>query len=120
MSRKDPRRLMLLPLDAAMLAALRARRRPGRSLADVARRLLQETAPVTGLPIPTPIGPPIRHLPLQLPARLRLALAARATDHRLTPEELAARLLAASLGVPPVAEAPHAEPHPDRGAGADP
>jgi len=95
-SRKDPRRVLMVPLSAELRAALRAEAR-GRSLGDRVRRLMGPAlaGEVPEVDVPGTGG----CLPVQLPKRDRARLAALAQARGIAPERLCAGLLARSLGV---------------------
>jgi len=93
-SRKDPRRVLMVPLEPALRDRLRAMAR-GRSMGDQARvlvgRALEGDLPdVAGFAH----GP---CLPVQMPKRDRARLEAMAQVRGLSPEALAAGLLAQAL-----------------------
>ncbi|SLN14136.1 hypothetical protein ROJ8625_00447 [Roseivivax jejudonensis] len=85
MSRKDPRRIVRVPLSAAAVSHLRAHAR-GRSLADALRRI----AEMHDGPVPPAAPRPARHLPVQMPPRLRARMSeAAARDGRTSADMLA-------------------------------
>lgn len=74
MSRKDRRAVLLVPLAEREWRWLRDRAR-GRSLADVVRRLAQDSLDLTY--DPSFEDPAVRVLPVQLPKPLRIRLTAQ-------------------------------------------
>lgn len=93
MSRKDPRRALLVPLDAAGLAALRSLSRGG-SLGDAVRRIAERHAG----PVPAAPAAPVRRLPVQLPRDLRARIEAGAASAGRAPADLLAGMVAAAAG----------------------
>jgi hypothetical protein len=84
---------VFLPPD--LRAALRARVGRNGSMADAARRLLQDDWPANPAPVSdTPEGRPLR---LQLPPEVRAALTGAARDRAIAEPALALALLAARL-----------------------
>ncbi|ETX13584.1 hypothetical protein OCH239_09440 [Roseivivax halodurans JCM 10272] len=91
MSRKDPRRALLVPLDAKGVAALRAIARGG-SLGDAVRRVAERhSGPVRAAPVA-----PLRRLPVQLPRALLARIEASAAAAGRTPADLLAGMVAAA------------------------
>ncbi|MCV6584616.1 MAG: hypothetical protein OIF47_03705 [Marinibacterium sp.] len=90
MSRKDPRRRLILRLTLGQIAQLRRDAR-GRSLGDAARRQIAQRLADGALP--DAVDGAQRGLPVQLPRRLLAGLHARARALGIRPEDLAARLL---------------------------
>ena len=91
MSRKDPRRALLVPLDAEGVAALRALSRGG-SLGDAVRRLAERHSG----PVPAAPSAPVRKLTVQLPRRLLARIDASAAAAGRTPADLLAGMVAAA------------------------
>lgn len=95
MSRKDARCVSYVALTPDVQAALQARRRPGRSLGDVARRMIEAGLVGEDLPVvPLPEG---RKLMVQLPARTERGLQTRAASEGRAREEVIAAALLAGL-----------------------
>ena len=98
MSRKDRRRVVMIELTPALLAAVRARAAGRRGLGDTMRLML------AGLPErlpeadPDPVaGPPVRRLALQLPRAERLRLAQLVAQTGLRADEVLRRCLLAAV-----------------------
>jgi len=87
MSRKDPRRILLVPVDARGMALLRVLARGG-SLGNALRRLVEQGGGAGQT------GAPVRYLPVQLPRRARAMVMALARIWGVSEAQAVAMLLA--------------------------
>lgn len=109
MSRKDPRKTVTLELSGALLAAVYAARRPGRSLSDVVRRWLQSAAQRPFVDHGA-TQQPGRRLNVQLPRPLLDRLTQASRDYAQSQAYCALQDLHAFHEQMPMPQASHADP----------